>query len=247
MPNVERPSLSLVDARCDPAEAPIRLTERTYDALLRVVVDDALREGDKLPSEHELCRRVEASRPIVREALRRLQADGLIESRRGVGSFVRRRPPDRMMRHLRPDAISAHLSSFEIRVALECEASSLAASRRTGPQLAAIRGAYETLSSLLRAGRPSEAADLELHRSIVAACGNPLFVSTFEYLQNAVETMISTPPDMAREAEVERRRHLEEEHLAVVEAIDRGEPEAAGLAMRWHLFQARRRVTDATR
>ena len=66
------------------------LTEQVYDGILGLVIDGSFPIGTRLPPEVELCRNYGASRPVVREVLARLRAEGLIESRRGSGSYVLR-------------------------------------------------------------------------------------------------------------------------------------------------------------
>src|SRR4051794_677016 len=69
-----------------------RLSDQAYGRLFHKIVTGEFKEGDVLPSENDLCRSFQVSRPVVREALRRLRQDGLIASRRGSGSFVQPRP-----------------------------------------------------------------------------------------------------------------------------------------------------------
>ena len=71
----------------------------------RLVLGNGMPEGAKLPSEHALCARLGVSRSSVREALRVLEAIGLVEKAQGKGVFVRRRAPGAarraMQRHMR--------------------------------------------------------------------------------------------------------------------------------------------------
>src|SRR6478735_5796468 len=69
-----------------------RLTDRAYAAIVRIINDEALAVGDRLPSEARLAESFGMSRAIVREALARLASDGITEARRGAGSYVKRRP-----------------------------------------------------------------------------------------------------------------------------------------------------------
>ena len=75
-----------------------RLGDLLYGQILEQITSGALKEGDKLPSESEICRSSQVSRPTVREALMRLSADGLITTRQGSGTYVRQRPPEALMR-----------------------------------------------------------------------------------------------------------------------------------------------------
>lgn len=65
---------------------------RTADEVVQqielLILEGVLRDGDRLPGERELSRRFDVSRPILREALKELEARGLVESRHGGGTFV---------------------------------------------------------------------------------------------------------------------------------------------------------------
>src|SRR5271168_1372099 len=75
-----------------------RLGDLLYGQILERIVSGALKEGDKLPSENQICQAFGVSRPTVREALMRLHADGLVTTRQGSGTFVQKRPSDHLTR-----------------------------------------------------------------------------------------------------------------------------------------------------
>jgi GntR family transcriptional repressor for pyruvate dehydrogenase complex len=224
-----------------PAEAPgERLADRVYGQLLAFIVEQNLQQGDRLPSEHELSRLTAVSRPIVREALTRLQADGLIESRRGAGSFVRQRPAEHQIQHLLPAPVRARLDTFDVRIAVEPVAARLAAQHRTEAELQAIKAATAALIAGLTSGEPAGRHDFDFHRAIAQASHNPMFLLTLEALDAHVDGLIV--PSLALAAEDERVRRLELEHVAITEAIEQGEAELAETAMRLHLMRARSRA-----
>ena len=64
-----------------------RLADILYGQIFEQILSGAFKEGDRLPTEHEISSAFDVSRPVVREALIRLQADGLIYARRGAGTF----------------------------------------------------------------------------------------------------------------------------------------------------------------
>jgi GntR family transcriptional repressor for pyruvate dehydrogenase complex len=219
-----------------------RLVDRVYGQLLEFIVERNLDQGDRLPSEHDLSRLTAVSRPIVREALTRLQADGLIESRRGSGSFLRQRPAERQVQHLRPAQARARLDAFEVRIALEPAAARLAALHRTDEELQDMKRAVEALTTAHAALEPGETHDLHLHRAIATASRNPMFLVALEALDREVEGIIISSLAMIAEGEQQRARRVELEHVAVLEAIERGDADSAEAAMRLHLLNARRRA-----
>lgn len=218
-----------------------RLADRAHAQLLAFIVEQNLAQGDRLPSELELSRLTSVSRPILREALMRLQAEGLIESRRGAGSFVRRRPADRLVQHLRPAPVQSRFDSFEIRIGVEPIAARLAAELGAEPELKAIRSAVSGRTSSCGPGGLVTGHCLELHRLIAVASQNPMFLVVLEAL-NANGGGPIAPPTASVGAAANLARQIENEHLAIVEAIDRREPEVAEAAMRLHLVRARART-----
>jgi GntR family transcriptional repressor for pyruvate dehydrogenase complex len=105
----------------------------------------SLRPGDKLPTESAIMQAYGVSRTVVREALSKLQAGGLVETLHGVGTFVLQPRPGGVFR-LDPGEIAASvdvLAVLELRISLETESAGLAASRRTDEQLVAMRQALD--------------------------------------------------------------------------------------------------------
>ncbi|WP_042466588.1 FadR/GntR family transcriptional regulator, partial [Sphingomonas sp. FUKUSWIS1] len=77
-----------------------RLADRAYTAIVRIITDEELAIGDRLPSEAKLAAMFGMSRTIVREALARLASDGITQARLGAGSYVKRRPSARLGTHM---------------------------------------------------------------------------------------------------------------------------------------------------
>ena len=96
-----------------------RLGDRLYGQILEQIASGALRPGDKLPSENELCRLFNVSRPVVRQALVRLQADGLVITRKGMGTLVQNSPPEGLTRFSQPSDVAHMLRCLELRLAIE--------------------------------------------------------------------------------------------------------------------------------
>src|SRR5271155_1993715 len=122
-----------------------RLGDQLYGQLLEQIVSGTLKEGDKLPSEHQICRAFEVSRPTVREALMRLHADGLVTTRQGSGTFVQQRPSDHLTRLAKGSDVAGMLRRPQVRTALEGPAAALAAQRRTTGQMDRIFAALDAL------------------------------------------------------------------------------------------------------
>ena len=219
-----------------------RLADRAYTAIVRIITDDELAIGDRLPSEAKLAAMFGMSRTIVREALARLASDGITQARLGAGSYVKRRPSARLGTHMPMDALAATLGTYEVRFVLEAEAARLAAQRRSDEQLAAIEQALEALRAALLSNAPAHDEDWLLHRAIVEATANAAFLPVFEHLQNAVMRILRAGVDISRSRAPEVIGAMMDEHDAIVEAIRAQDADGAALAMRWHLSQGRKRL-----
>ncbi|WP_203310536.1 MULTISPECIES: FadR/GntR family transcriptional regulator [Sphingomonas] len=219
-----------------------RLADRAYNAIVRIIADDGLTTGDRLPSEARLAELFGMSRTIVREALARLASDGITEARRGAGSFVKRRPSERLGTHVAMDALAKTLGTYEVRFVLEAESARLAALRRSQDQLDAIEAALAALRAALLSNAPAHEEDWLLHRAIVEATGNSAFLPVFDLLQNEVVQILRAGVDISRSRPPHVIGAMMDEHDAIVDAIRARDADGAALAMRWHLSQGRKRL-----
>lgn len=208
-----------------------------------------LREGDKLPTESELVRNYDVSRTVVREALSKLQAAGLVETRHGIGTFVlptRHNPGPVLSAHELSESVDV-LAVLELRISLETEAAGLAAQRRQPQDLEAMRTALEAFEYHFAQGNDTVAYDLAFHLSITQATGNRYFQDILEHFGNLLIprnriTSIHTSP---RDPDYLRR--VNREHEEIYSAIERQDAESARAAMRIHLTNSRERLRLAQR
>jgi GntR family transcriptional regulator, transcriptional repressor for pyruvate dehydrogenase complex len=219
-----------------------RLADRAYTAIVGIINADDLAPGDRLPSEARLAESFGMSRTIVREALVRLAADGITEARRGAGSYVKRRPSERLGSHVPLDGLAATLGTYEVRFVLEAEAARLAAQRRSHAQMDAIEARLADLRRALLSSAPAHDEDWQLHRAIAEATGNSAFVAIFDELEGGVIQILRAGVDISRSRPPEVIGAMMDEHDAIVDAIRAGDADGAALAMRWHLSQGRKRL-----
>jgi GntR family transcriptional repressor for pyruvate dehydrogenase complex len=222
-----------------------RLADMLYGQLVKQIVEHDMPEGGRLPSEAEIARMFGASRPVVRQALKRLQADGLVYSRKGSGSFVQTRPPTRITELTDPSRIASYLRCNEARVAIETEAARLAALRRTRDDLRAIDEAVIALAGALDQGQTGIEQDLAFHRIIAKATDNELFPRLLAELQELMRGSMALGLGLTRTGSELRRQQVVKEHRQIAEAIAAQDGEAAALYMRFHLAQSRLRTIDA--
>lgn len=215
------------------------------------IVDGAIQPGDKLPSENALMGEFSVSRTVVRSALTRLQAEGLVETERGRGSFALTPPDDgsQPVPGSRPVAsVEDRLHLLEFRLGVEAEAAALAARNHSDRQLRAVNTALEQFTA--SADHPGHAmkADFEFHRAIAAASGNPFYTDCLAALG---QTMIAMPRTrLMTGVEHYARDHFDQvvhEHRSIAAAIADGDEAAAAAAMRSHLANSRRRFKASVR
>jgi DNA-binding FadR family transcriptional regulator len=221
------------------------LAERVVSELAADIRQGALRPGDRLPTEAQSARRFSVSRTVVREALSRLQASGLVETRHGVGTFVTASRRDSGMRADAAEIATVVdlLAMLELRIAVESEAAALAARRRSAAQLAAMRAALDEYSTRLAAGADTAAADYAFHCAIADATGNRHYASLMaSFGVKAIPRAALKLPDQTQDA---RRAYLEtvnREHDDIFGAIARGDADGARAAMRNHIGNGRERL-----
>ncbi|AOI98492.1 MULTISPECIES: FadR/GntR family transcriptional regulator [Burkholderia] len=224
------------------------LAQDVVDALTAQIENGTLRPGDKLPTETEVMAAQGVSRTVVREAISRMQASGLVETRHGIGSFVLE-PTRRQALGIDPATITTLrdvLAVLELRISLESECASLAAQRANDTDLAALRRALDAIASGAGGGRDTAQLDFQFHLQIAQSTGNRYFVDIMTQLGASI--IPRTRVNSARFAGDDLERYvgrLNHEHEDIYEAIARHDPEAARAAMRTHLTNSRERLRRA--
>lgn len=220
------------------------LPEWIYEQLLEQIATGRLARGDRLPPEHALAKSFGVSRPTVRSALFRLQADGVVMSRRGSGNYVAETPSLHLV-NLQPGSgnIAEMLLGVEFRMAIEGDAAALAATRRTDVELAALGEVIQRQKRSVDAPMAEvHDADIAFHALIAEAARNRLFVEAVQGLYKSVMNSWLLWHRMAASEYRQLWQVVLIEHCAVYEAIRAGDAEAARTAMRHHLNNGRQRM-----
>ena len=216
--------------------------ELIAEQLVSQIGSRQLQPGDALPPERELTQRYRAGRSSVREALRMLQSRGLIEPL-GNGSFVvagYANPLNSSLQLLLSlDQASMH-DLYELRRILECEASALAADRRSEVHLTLMDDAIgEMADALESSGRDAYIdGDLRFHMAIAEATRNGLILHAMTAVRDAARRTLTTIFLIPGSPE----RSLEQ-HRAIRAAIADGDAERARDEMREHLARVEADVT----
>ncbi|NMG73634.1 FadR/GntR family transcriptional regulator [Aromatoleum diolicum] len=222
------------------------LTDRVTEALSQMIRGGEFPPKSRLPTETEMGNRFGVSRTVIREAVSRLKSESLVESRQGVGVFVRDRGLDTPFR-IDPNVVESMRSVLqiaELRRGLEAEMAALAAERRSADQLGEIRMRLKALDKVAPLSAEGVDADMAFHREIARATDNPHFVALWDFIGQFLRgAMTVTRANEARSTEYTAQ--VRAEHDALVDAIARGDAEAARAAARLHMEMAAVRIKSA--
>lgn len=219
------------------------LTETVYEAILAGVEDGGFPVGARLPSEWELCANYGASRPIVREVLARLRAQGIIESRKGSGSYVLRRTAATAQMTEDVASMAEIEACYDFRISLEGECAYFAALNRNDDDVSAMRSAFEAFCAALSGNRLGGISDdFQFHLAIAEATHNAFFVNAFQSIKSRVHMAIDISRQLTATPLERRRKTLINEHQSVLSAVIEGNPTKARREMRRHVTNSKNRV-----
>jgi len=209
-------------------------------AHVRGLIDrGALAPGARLPAERDLAQQVGVSRPTVRAGLRTLAAFGIVRSRRGSGTYIPDGPPT-----LGADALgflaALHKVTvddvYEMRRILEVGAAGLAAARATPEQLATLADEVAGLFASLSDRQVFLVHDINFHRSIAAASGNPIVASLTEMVSALYYERRRVTAERATDQDL---RDAADAHRQIYRAVRARDVVRARRAMDNHLAKAR--------
>ena len=205
--------------------------QQVCDQIRSGILGGTIGKEDQLPSEGELATELGVSRTVVREAMRSLQAQGLLEKSQGkrarlksAGSQAVAQSLEIML--LRTRGSLLHL--MEVRRALEVEIAMLATERATPDQIQGLYAAVETQRSVPTL-EESVQADVLFHRLLAEATGNRLFELLLESVSGVLhETVWRTLPKSGPQPAIDG-------HLKIADAVAHRDREAARAAMLEHM------------
>lgn len=221
-----------------------RLSGVIYERIVGLIADNTYPVNSRLPSELELAERFGASRPVVREALQRLREDGLIVSRQGSGSYIKRRPDVEVLQLAPVGSLADVQRCFEFRAGLEPAAAALAALNHNDETIELINKAMRALDVCVAENRLGIDEDFDLHSQIVAATRNQYHISVHASLRSHVIAGMNVTRNLSLRRSDTQSRLVQQEHVLIVEAIIAQDPDAAFTAMKNHITAARNRMFE---
>ncbi|MGH7919787.1 MAG: FadR/GntR family transcriptional regulator, partial [Candidatus Dormibacteraceae bacterium] len=169
----------------------ISLVDQVIDALTGGIIAGDTPIGTRLPPESALTRQLGVGRSTLREAVRILAHQGVLEVRQGDGTYVRGTPLEPLERRLRRAALT---EIVEVRHLLEVGAAELAARRATTQQLGALEAALEARG---RGGPEFVTHDLAFHRAVVEAAQNAVLSELFAQFRGSLRRLLEAGADRA--------------------------------------------------
>lgn len=210
-----------------------RLHEDIVQQFHALIRQGKLKHGDRLPSERDLAEQFKVSRSSVREAIRSLELQGLVVSRRGSGTFINTDNLESVLA-----LIAATLNSgagnlsdvFEMRHLLEPPIAALAAERATDEDVARLRQILEQQKQQIEAGETGVESDTAFHFALASATHNAALIKVV----SAVEDILQLSRDRSLQEPGRPQRSLAS-HREILDTIESGDPQRAQRAMEHHL------------
>ena len=216
-----------------------RRSQEVASHIKALIRDNMLKPGEKLPNEMELCGLFSVSRPTIREAVKVLVSQGIIEIRRGKGTYVRQMPgisedPLGLDFVVNPNM---RLVLIEARIIIEPGVARLAAQNADDEAIAAIGASVQEMEEIVLQNKVNIEAELDFHRSIAEATKNPVITRLIPIIMESITKIYSDAPRTT-----EDHRQALEEHRLIYEAIAARDPERAFQAMQTHLEASHKRT-----
>ncbi|MGE5704612.1 MAG: FadR/GntR family transcriptional regulator [Clostridia bacterium] len=216
---------------------PSAAERKVYEEILLQIQDlvnqNNLRPGDKLPSERDLCETLNVGRSSVREALRALELLGLIETRRGEGTFLKHYRHNRLIDILGMFVlrdVKTKKDLVEMRKLMEIDAVRLACKRATNKHFDEMERLLQASEERISNGEVPTEEDYQFHRVICRSSRNSVLHRIWAPLVEYSESVRSE--SLSREG---RAKAALEEHRGIMEAIRAGDEETAVERMLKHL------------
>lgn len=223
---------------------PGRISHEIVDQIKWAIRDGRLTPGDRLPPERELSERFKASRVSVRDALRVLEAGGLIEIRVGArgGAFVTAPAPAIVGEGIANMLMLASVTAEDVteaRAILELSVVTLVCERATEDDIAALNAICERSEAELRAGTYTMESSAEFHTRLARCAHNAAFEMLVDSFHDALLMSLMRAKEVAPEMGGPRGV---EEHKELVKAIRDRDAERARRIMATHLARTAERL-----
>jgi len=218
------------------------LPDSLAQGILALMRDEQLKPGERLPSVRDLSNHFQVAVPTLREAIRRLEAFGIVEIKHGSGIFVRTAHPSLMLANPTAHAIDTQtiLDLLETRILFEPHCAECAARKPDSSEVAALAGILDCAeASLNNDDAMLQDANMAFHIGVATCAGNVVLAQVMTLLSEIYSSEQSVMLTVSNQRLQDHRQHC-----AILTAIQAGDPELAGKLMRKHLFSVRRTIAE---
>ncbi len=218
-----------------------QLADRAAQHISEWISSLRLRPGARLPSEQELMEALGLGRSVVREALAKLKAVGIVETFQGRGAFVANVPFELLRDRIRRWPHGAVETGreleyiWELREIFEVAIAELAAERRTEQDLEQLQQCWDHMNAAIGAGRQGVEEDAMFHYCLARATQNPVLLQLIEDVSQLIEAARRDSLNRTGRPAASNREHGE-----ILAAVRDADIAHAGVAMRQHLGNGRR-------
>ena len=214
------------------------LGSQVEEELMNYILDEPVEIGGKIPNEYELAKMFGVGRSTVREAVKGLVTKGVLEVRRGAGTYVvstRTLEEDPLGLAKLGDTYKLALELLDVRMMLEPEIAALACEHITPDEKRQLKRLCDEVEGLYVSGKNHAKKDVEFHTCIARASGNRVVEVLIPIINTAVLTFVNL-------TQRQLMKETLETHRAVTNSIIKGDTVGARCAMNMHLTYNRQRI-----
>ena len=178
-----------------------RISDQVKSILKQSILNGEFKPGEKFPPEVEIAQKLKVSKVSAREALREMEAEGLIKKKRGAfgGNFIAEPGSEKMVDVVINSYLFGGITATdlaEFRRILEPGLAKLAAKRRTEDDLNEMEQCINDVDKSIKMGRPDQTKAIGFHRLIADACHNRFISSLMEALVKVFQQVLAKTPDL---------------------------------------------------
>lgn len=208
-----------------------RLPELVSEQIKDLIAKGNLKAGDKLPNEFDMAEQLQVGRGTIREAVKILVSQNVLEIKRGNGTFVCERTgvaDDPLGLWMIEDKQKLALDLCEVRLMIEPEIARLAAERGTEEEVGALKCAECAVEEKIRNGEDHSAEDICFHELLARMSKNQVVPNLIPVIQSAVNIFVKMTDSKLKEETIET-------HNKIIRAVEDGDGAGAKAAMERHL------------
>lgn len=213
-----------------------RLSDRVADDIMSMIsIEKRFLPGDQLPNEHELSEELDISRTTLREAIRIMVAHGVLEIRRGKGTYVKEDyeiSSDASLGFLAEAKINAK-DLYEMRLIFEPEAAYYATIRASEAELKRILDYGMQIEQKIQQNEDRTEVEQKFHKSIVKATHNAFMEKLMPVIYQAIDKGVI----LSKKKELAIKDTINDHHM-IMDFMRNRNPEGARSAMKIHILHA---------